>query len=121
CRSRGRREAESVGAAEVDQAQPARAAAGIGQGLRQGVGGIARLARVVALRQAHHGAFAHVDGGIDGEAHTASRKLRSSRAPAVADRSGWNWAPATRPRSTTAANIDPCTVSATQSAPGATA
>src|SRR3546814_6672019 len=59
---------------------------------------VAGLAGVVALRQPHHPAAAHVDRRIDLEARGIAhgihrRKLASSRDPAAPDRSGWNCTP----------------------------
>ena len=49
---------------------------------------------------------AQVDGGIDDHA-ARSRKLRRMRAPAAADRSGWNWQPQRLAARTTAGTGPP--------------
>src|SRR5690606_35115071 len=105
---------------QVDQVQPTRPLLRIGLRQRERVVAIAGFLRVIALGEAHDPAVAHVDRGIQGEAaHAGSRlrKLCSSRAPATAERSGWNWAPMMLPRRTIAANGCPWWVLAMQSAP----
>src|SRR5690606_41203609 len=103
---------------EVDQVQPACALVGVGPCERQRIIAVPRLLRVVALGEAHDAAVADVDRGIQGvAAHAGSmlRKLCSRRAPAAAERSGWNCAPMTLPRRTAAANAWPWVVPAMQS------
>src|SRR5690606_1538367 len=103
---------------EIDQVQPACALLRIRTRQRQRIVAVARFLGVVALGEAHDAAVAHVDRRIQGEAaHAWSivRKLCRSRAPAAAERSGWNCAPMTLPRRTTAANSAPWVVAAIQS------
>src|SRR3546814_6197041 len=81
---------------------------------------VAGLAGVVALRQPHHPAAAHVDRRIDLEARGIAhgihrRKLASSRDPAAPDRSGWNCTPQYSLLRTTAQNGSPCAARATES------
>lgn len=85
---------------------------------------VTRLAGVVALCQTDHAAIAHVDGGIHRETcHCSpySMKFFSSRAPTAPERSGWNCAPATLPRCTTAAKRWPCSLLHRQSSSTAAA
>ena len=110
--------AAGLGGVQVDQVQPRGAGIGIAPGEGQRIVAVAGFLGIVALAQAHHAALAHVDRGIDGEPHAPfhRRKFESKRAPTVAERSGWNCAPATTPRCTIAAKRSPCVQAAMQSA-----
>ncbi len=100
--------------------QPLRPGLGILPGLGQRIVAVAGFLLVVALLEADHAAGAYIDGGVDGKAHAAPpsksavRKFSSSLKPVAAERSGWNCAPITRPRWTTAANGSPYVLDATQ-------
>src|SRR5690606_6021594 len=104
---------------QVDQVQPARALAGIVARQRQRVVAVAGFLGVVALGETDDAAVADIDRRVEGEAaHAGSmvRKLSRRRAPAAAERSGWNCAPITLPRRTTAAKSRPWQALAMQSA-----
>ncbi len=109
--------AAGAGGVEIDQMQPTCASLRVARRKRQRIVAVAGFVQIVALLEPHHPAGADVDGGIDGKAHIGfhCRKLSSRRAPTAAERSGWNCAPATLPRATSAAKRSPCAQAATQS------
>ena len=84
---------------------------------RKSVIAVAGLVGGGALPQANKIAAAHIDGRIFCEFHVSfhCRKFERRRAPTAADRSGWNWAPATLLRCTIAAKRSPCVQAAMQS------
>src|SRR6185369_9768913 len=95
--------------------------------LRQlrGIAGMAQLLKLDALDDltitnihARDDAFGQHSASTWGAAadrwRATSRKLRMICNPASLDFSGWNCTPKTLPRSTTAANVSPCVVAATQ-------
>jgi len=63
-------------------------------------------ATALAVQQAHATAVQQVDRRY--QYHCNSRKLASNRAPFIAERSGWNWAPQKLPWRTMAVNVSPC-------------
>src|SRR5438105_3370637 len=78
--------------------------------------GIARVTKLLELHALDDVAVADVHAGDDAlrqHARATSRKLRRICRPASLDFSGWNCTPKTLSRSTTAANVSACLVSAT--------
>jgi hypothetical protein len=84
--------APGLGAVEVDDVGPGRAGRREGGEAGGGLVIVAGDGVEPAVHQPHADPVFQVDGGIDDHAGS-SRKLRRMRAPAAAERSGWNWQP----------------------------
>jgi hypothetical protein len=98
--------AAGLGAVQVDDVHPLGALVGEGGQAGDRIGVVLRHLVETAVHQPHALAAAKVDGGVDDHAGS-SRKFFRMRAPASAERSGWNWQPQRLPLRTMAGTEAP--------------